>query len=54
MFRQSFPDLESLGSRYDWVFNAKRALLDVKVPDSLDEFGRILSAVARDERTGAL
>lgn len=54
MFRQSFQDLELLNSRYDWVFNAKRALLEMKTPDSLSEFGRILGAVARDERTGAL
>jgi ribonuclease P protein component len=29
-FRLSAADLEMLGARFDWVFNARRGLLDVK------------------------
>jgi ribonuclease P protein component len=49
MFRLSSPALESLNQKYDWVFNARRSLLDVKLAAPLDEFRAIVARVARDE-----
>ena len=53
LLRESFRLLESelnvFGKSYDWVFNAKRSLLEVKVADSLAEMKRILNRVAEDE-----
>ncbi len=50
MFRLSSPVLDSLHLRYDWVFNARRSLLSVKVAEPLEEFRGLVSQVARDER----
>jgi ribonuclease P protein component len=50
MFRLSSPVLDSLHLRYDWVFNARRSLLSVKVAEPLEEFRGLVSYVARDER----
>jgi ribonuclease P protein component len=47
-FRQSGAKVETIEVKYDWVFNAKRALLDVKVTAALDEFERILARVRGD------
>ncbi len=52
MFRQSGVELDSLSLQYDWVFNARRALLSVKVAEPLKEFQRLVASVARDERNG--
>lgn len=52
MFRQSGAELEALGLQYDWVFNARRSLLSVKVDAPLKEFQKIIASVARDEREG--
>lgn len=48
MFRLSETTLLSLESHYDWVFNAKRSLLKVKLADSLEDFKRIAATVARN------
>jgi ribonuclease P protein component len=52
MFQQSAAELGALGLQYDWVFNARRTLLSVKVAAPLKEFQKIIASVARDERDG--
>ncbi len=52
MFRMSSPAVDSLHLKYDWVFNAKRSLLGVKVAAPLEEFREIIELVRRDERDG--
>ena len=49
-FRLSNAALDVLQIEYDWVINAKRSLLCVKVVASLDEFQKIIARVAMDER----
>jgi ribonuclease P protein component len=49
-FRLSGAGLEGTKIKYDWVLNAKRSLLGVKVAASLEEFQRILVRVGSDER----
>lgn len=49
MFRLSQPSIDSLQLKYDWVFNAKRSLLSVKIASTLEEFERILVRVANAE-----
>lgn len=50
-FRLSGAELAGLRHSYDWVLNAKRSLLEVKLAAPLDEFRRIVERVASDERT---
>ena len=54
MFRLSSLSLDSLELRYDWVFNAKRSLLNVKVAAPLEELEGIIARVATAERNGPL
>ena len=49
-FRLSGVMLGELGQNYDWVFNAKRPLLEVKMAAALDDLQKIAGRVARDER----
>ena len=49
-FRLSEVALGDMGMRYDWVLNARRSLLRVKVAAALEDFQRILSRVLSDER----
>lgn len=46
MFRLSGATLQGVEPHYDWVLNAKRSLLKVKLADSLEDFQRIAAAVA--------
>ena len=46
-FRLSETTLREVQTPYDWVFNAKRSLLKVKLADSMEDFRRILNAVAK-------
>lgn len=48
-FRLSSEALESMQGKYDWVLNAKRALLQVKVGVPLAEFQQIVARAASDE-----
>lgn len=48
-FRLSEDDLSGLRARYDWVLNARRALLQAKVAAPLEELKRIIVRVAHDE-----
>ena len=49
-FRLSNGTLERLQVRYDWVLNAKRSLLHVKVAASLQDFQEIIARVESAER----
>jgi ribonuclease P protein component len=49
-FRQSGVLVEGIEVKYDWVLNAKRSLLNVKVAAALEEFQRILARVQGDVR----
>lgn len=48
-FRLSKESLDNLTGTYDWVLNAKRSLLEVKLTAPLEDFQRIVKRVARDE-----
>jgi len=54
MFRLSGSSLDTLGLNYDWVFNAKRSLLKVKVTAPLEELQGIIARVARSEDNGSI
>ena len=49
VFRRSGSELNALQRRYDWVINAKRALLNSTEELRFREFRRIVEQVARDE-----
>lgn len=48
-FRLSDITVSSTEKRYDWVINAKRSLLKVKLADSLKDFQRLISCLAIEE-----
>ena len=48
-FRLSKPQLNELDGRYDWVLNARRNLLRVKLNQPLDEFRLIVEKVKNNE-----
>lgn len=48
-FRLSDSTLDQMQTKYDWVLNAKRSLLKVKVAASLEEFQKIIARAASDE-----
>ena len=50
MFRLSEATLAGIEPHYDWVFNAKRSLLKVKLADALEDFQRLVATVAKDGR----
>jgi ribonuclease P protein component len=49
-FRAGGAELERLRRRYDWVLNAKRSILSVKMQESLEDFRTIIARVAGDEQ----
>ena len=49
-FRLSGPVLDDLQINYDWVLNAKRSLLKVKVTAPLEDFHKLIARVKSDER----
>lgn len=51
-FRLSNDALETLETKYDWVVNAKPALLRVKLQSSLEDFQAIIGQAAIRERAG--
>lgn len=51
-FRLSDSTLESLETKYDWVLNARSALLRVKLQSSLEDFRAIVSQAAAREAVG--
>ncbi|HEX7997316.1 MAG TPA: ribonuclease P protein component [Pyrinomonadaceae bacterium] len=52
-FRLSGGVLESMQGKYDWVLNARRSLLDVKLDAPLAEFQKIVARAASDEVNGS-
>ena len=48
-FRLSCAEIEHLETNYDWVLNARRSLLDVKLVEPLAEFRQILAKVKNSE-----
>jgi ribonuclease P protein component len=48
-FRLSKAELAGLESKYDWVLNARRSLLQVKLDKPLEEFRQIISKVKNFE-----
>jgi len=50
MFRLSEATLVGVEPQYDWVLNAKRSLLKVKLADALEDFQRLVATVAKDGR----
>jgi len=51
MFRLSEGTLQGVEPHYDWVLNAKRSLLKVKLADTLEDFQRIVATIVK--RSGA-
>ena len=49
-FRLSGPALEALETKYDWVINARSAILRVKLQSSLEDFQAIIMEAAALER----
>lgn len=50
LFRRSAPELNGLKQRYDWVLNAKRALLASDEELRFKEFRRLIAQVREAER----
>jgi ribonuclease P protein component len=46
-FRLSRNELDRIAVKYDWVLNARRGLLKVKLDKPLEEFRRIVASVAK-------
>lgn len=49
-FRLSFENLSTTRTNYDWVLNAKRSLLKVKLAVVLEDFLEVLARLKRDEQ----
>ena len=47
-FRLSRAELDAVGIKYDWVLNARRSVLKVKLEKPLAEFKEIVGCVARE------
>jgi ribonuclease P protein component len=47
-FRLSATTLDGLETKFDWVLNPRRALLETKLPAPLKEFQDLLGRVERD------
>lgn len=53
MFRQSEGTLQGVEPHFDWVLNAKRSLLKVKMADALADFQKIVATVAHVGRNAS-
>ena len=51
MFRLSEGRLQGVEPPLDWVLNAKRSLLKVKLDDALEDFQKIVASVAHNRRS---
>ena len=49
-FRLTGGELDALKNRYDWVFNARRSLLEVKADAVVADLRRIITQVERSEQ----
>jgi ribonuclease P protein component len=52
-FRLSGENLRATQATYDWVLNAKRSLLQVKLAAALEDFRGIIARLLRDELAAA-
>lgn len=50
-FRLNAEVLESVPQKCDWVFNAKRSLLEAKLEGPLAEMAKLMRRVAREQQT---
>ena len=48
-FRLSRAELDELNTKFDWVLNARRSLLRVKLEKPLEEFRQIITKVKKSE-----
>ena len=48
-FRLSGSALADLIGNYDWVLNARRSMLEVKLDSTAEDFQKLVARVARDE-----
>lgn len=46
-FRLSRAELDNVATKYDWVLNARRSLLRVKLEKPLEEFRQIVARVSQ-------
>ena len=53
-FRLSRAELDGISVKYDWVLNARRGLLSVKLEKPLTEFRQIAERVRQSETTDQL
>ena len=53
MFRLSRETLQGVEPHFDWVLNAKRSLLKVKLADALADFQKIVASVAQGGRNAS-
>jgi ribonuclease P protein component len=49
-FRLRRPEFDSLRTKYDWVFNVRRAILGTKLDAVVEDLRRVLAQVGRGER----
>lgn len=49
-FRLTNRELDGLRNRYDWVFNARRSIIEVKAEAVIVDLRRIISQVERSEQ----
>jgi len=49
-YRLSKKELNELDTNYDWVLNARRSLLEVKLDEPLEEFRQIVEKVKNSEQ----
>ena len=49
-FRLTGSDFGGLRNRYDWVFNARRLIIEVKADAVVAELKRIIAQVGRSEQ----
>jgi ribonuclease P protein component len=49
-FRQNYDEIKALGNKYDWVINARRSIVDVKLDVVADELRRIIGQISFTER----
>jgi ribonuclease P protein component len=48
-FRLSAAELNTLGARYDWVFNTRRSLVEGKAADVVEELRGVIGRLRRGE-----
>lgn len=49
-FRLSRVELDEVAERYDWVLNARRSLLRVRLEKPLEEFKKIVQSVGQAQK----